>query len=360
MTPQEIIERNNKEHIVDKERLKQLLGQAKDVFKTHHSPHIHFERSIFINWTCGIADCKYCYLSTKPKHTPGSQTTAKRSQASILAEALICKLMGWKVGYITGGLRVESTDELIDLSRKLEMILGHKIMMNFGPFSRSEVEKLSSYITGMGSAIESFNEELHNFICPSKPLRQLLQFLEYLEEFKLKKIITIILGMGEQMGDVDEVIAKVEEYNIDTVQLCFLKPQENTIFAQVPPPDMYYMAWWAAKLRIAHPHLKIKVALVHERIDDFHLLLDAGINAFSRFMIFSDFAQPFAQKLVQECAKGGRKLKGNFLNIPTISLEQEVNNLAFDEELKSSVLEKAQQYLEKLKKLEQSATLSLV
>ena len=345
------INENNAKHIVDKNELNKLIAQAKILTQENHSSDIYFERSVFINWTCGIADCKYCYLSTKPKHKFGAKTTAKRSQASILAECIICKLMGWRVGYLTGGLRVETTDELIDLANKCETVLGHKTSLNFGPFSKGEVDKLTHHIDGMGSAIESFNEELHNFICPSKPLKQLMGFLGHLEENKLGKIITIILGMGEKMSDVEEVIRKVEEYKIDIVQLCFLKPQPDTVFKDVPSPDMEYMAWWASKLRIAHPKLKLKVALVHERIDDLHVLLDAGVNDFSRFMIYKDFCSPFAHKLVEETKKANRNLKGHFVDLPELDLEAEVKKLDLDDELKTDILEKVNQYYEKLKTL---------
>src|SRR3989338_8343393 len=187
------IKENNSTYIVSKKELDSLLVNTKKIFQEHFPPTAYFERSIFINWTCRIADCKYCFLSTKPKHDPQEKPTAIRSPASILAEVLVCKAMDWKVGYITGGLRVESTDYLINLIGKINLITGEKIMMNFGPYAKSEIVKLKSYVAGMGSAIESFDEDLHNFICPSKPLRSLMKFLENLQEQEMQKLITIIL-----------------------------------------------------------------------------------------------------------------------------------------------------------------------
>jgi len=138
------------------------IEKANAVYLENFSKEVYFERSVFINWTCAIADCKYCYLSTKPKHNAAEKPTAIRSKESILAEVLICKALGWRVGYITGGLRVESTDYLIDLLEKINLVNGSKIMMNFGPYSKPVVERFKPYVTGMGSAIESFDEELHN------------------------------------------------------------------------------------------------------------------------------------------------------------------------------------------------------
>jgi len=345
------IKENNKTHVVNKEELSPLLEKANLTFKKNFSNQVNFERSVFINWTCAIADCQYCYLSTKPKYNPAEGTTALRSKESILAEIIICKAMGWDIGYITGGLRVESTEQIIELLKKINIINGKKIMMNFGPYSRNVIEKFSPYVTGMGSAIESFDEELHNFICPSKPLKSLLSFLENLQDLKLEKLITIILGLGEKKEDVNIVIANIKKYNIEKIQLCFLKPQQGTIFNDVPSPNMNYMAFWAAKIRIACPNIIIKVALVKERIEDFSLLLKAGVNGFSRFLVFKDFASDFAFKLEKECLKAERELVGNFTKLPDINVKQLIDELPFEEELKNNILEKAEQYYEKLKKL---------
>ena len=326
-----------------------LLPRAQEVYNSNFGNKVWFERSIFINWTCAIADCKYCYLSTKPKFNPQEGTKAFRSVESILAEVLICKLFGWEVGYITGGLRVESAQYLIDLIRKINTILGKKIMMNFGPYSRHYIEQFAPHISGMGSAIESFNEELHNFICPSKPLRSLLLFLEQLQELKLQKIITIILGLGEKKEDVSAVIENVKKYQIEKAQLCFLKPQAETIFNQVPSPNPRYMAWWIAQLRIACPQLIIKVALVRDRLDDVSLYLKAGANCFSRFMVLSDFASPYAQQLEKGCKDADRDLIGEFNTLPSVDLNTEVNKLPFEEQLREKILVKAEQYYARLK-----------
>jgi biotin synthase-like enzyme len=344
------ITENNRTHTVSKEELEILLPEAQKTYQKNFPSTAYFERSIFINWTCSIADCKYCFLSTKPRHDPKEKPTAIRSPASILAEVLVCKAMGWKVGYITGGLRVESTDYLIDLIRKINVITEEKIMMNFGPYPKSEIVKFKPHILGMGSAIESFDEELHNYICPSKPLRSLMKFLENLQEEGLQKLITIILGIGERKEEVEVVIEKIKQYNIEKVQLCFLKPQENTVFDKVPPPNPDYMAWWIAKIRIACPTVQIKVALVQERMQDVELYLRAGANGFSRFKVFLDFNSQYAQELEEGCKRAGRKLEGKFTELKDMDVDHLVAELPFDEELKKKILPKTKQYLRKLEK----------
>jgi len=344
------IKENNHTHVVDKEELELLLSKAEKIYKNKFSNIAYFERSIFINWACAIADCKYCFLSTKPRHDPKEKPTAIRSPASILAEVLVCKAMGWRVGYITGGLRVESTDYLIDLISKINIITGEKIMMNFGPYAKSEIIKLKPYVSGMGSAIESFDEELHNFICPSKPLKSLMKFLENLQEEELQKLITIILGIGERKDDVEIVIEKIKQYDIEKVQLCFLKPQENTVFNEVPPPNPDYLAWWIARIRIACPSTEIKVALVRERMEEIESYLKAGANGFSRFMVFLDFNSQYAQELEEGCQRAGRKLEGKFTELSDFDLQELVKELPFDEGLKKKILPKAKQYFMKLER----------
>ncbi|MCA9478490.1 MAG: hypothetical protein KC535_05065 [Nanoarchaeota archaeon] len=340
----EQIRENNKHHDISSVELTPLLEEANKTYQEQFDDTVFFERSLFINWTCGIADCKYCYLSTQPKQAKH----AIRHPASIYAEALICKLMGWKVGYITGGLRVEEHSYIINLLDTLHVVLGEQIMMNFGPYTKSEVSLFKPHVTGMGSAIESFDEELHNYICPSKPLKALKNFLGHLQEQGMKKLITIILGMGEKKEDVQEVIAQIKNYDINIVQLCFLKPQEHTVFDDVPSPDPNYMAWWIAQLRIAIPTLHIKVALVRERISDTSLYLQAGANNVTRFMVFKDFASEYAAELEEECKKAHRRLQGHFSEVPPIDIDKEVNQLALEENLKEQIRSKAKQYYERL------------
>ncbi|MFT4343332.1 MAG: radical SAM protein [Candidatus Woesearchaeota archaeon] len=338
------IHENNAKHVVDEQELNELIEQGNKVYKDNFDGTVWFERSIFTNWTCGIADCKYCYLSTRPKLEKG----AVRSRESILAEVLLCKSMGWRVGYLTGGLRVEPTEYLVGLGKLINDVLGERIMFNYGPYTKTETKMLSETLRGMGCAIESFDPKLHSFICPSKPLNSLIKFLGYLEDNSMEKLITIILGIGETMDDVNEVIDYVQKYNITSVQLCFIKPQYGTVFAKVESPDPKYMAWWTAKLRIACPKLIIKIALVRDRIEDFSLMLNAGANCFSRYLVFNDFGNDFARQLVAECKRVNRTLEGNFLSIPAINESELFKDVPI--EMLPVVKEKFFQYIHKLEK----------
>ncbi|MBS3136176.1 radical SAM protein [Candidatus Woesearchaeota archaeon] len=347
----ELIERNNEEHNIGKKELAGILEKADEVYKSNFPSTTWFERSIFINWTCAIADCKYCYLSTMPK----LDRKAVRSMESVLAESLICKKMGWKIGYITGGLRVEPTKYIIGLMENMRKITKEKVAMNFGPYSEREILEFKPYISGMGSAIESFDEKLHDFICPSKPLKSLLKSLEILKREEIPSFITIILGMGEREEDVNAVIEQIKKWSISKVQLCFLKPQEDTMFFKSKAPSAEYMAWWISNIRIACPKICIKVALVRERIKDLPLMLKAGCNSFTRFLVFNDFCTPLANELEDACKAAGRRLEGNFTKLPEIDIDSALMESELPNELKEKVRQKAIQYYEKLRKLSKRA-----
>ncbi len=180
-------------------------------------------------------------------------------------------------------------------------------------------------------------------------MKALLSFLENVGKEGLQKYITIILGMGEKKEDVQIVIENIKRYNINKIQLCFLKPQENTVFHDVPPPNPQYMAWWVAKIRISCPEIKINIALVRERMQDVALYLQAGANGFTRFMVFKDYGSSLAKELVQGCEDAGRQLEGQFTGVPTIDITGLVTSLPFDESLKQDIQKKAEQYYKKLK-----------
>ena len=79
---------------------------------------IHFERAIFISWYCSIGDCAYCYMSTQKKRISDPKK-AKRTTASILAEAYLCKKLGWKIGFLSAGYGSYTPESILDLCKKI-------------------------------------------------------------------------------------------------------------------------------------------------------------------------------------------------------------------------------------------------
>jgi len=249
--------------------MEELLKKANKVTLENHEPVVYFDRSIFINWSCSLADCTYCYLSTQPK----SDKYAKRSNASILAEAIICKHFGWNVAYITGGIGVHTLIEQKELAQQLKAVLGKPIMINLGPMTKPMFDHLLPDIEGVGVAVESFIPEIQAKVCPSKPLPAFIKTLKVCNELGLKNIITIILGIGEKKEDFHIFEQFIEDNKVQKVQFCFLKPQKGTIHEHDAEPTPEYVTWWIAKTRVAFPNLKIKIAITQESLNHLSLFL---------------------------------------------------------------------------------------
>ena len=83
----------------------------------------HFERAIFLSWYCAKGDCKFCYMSTQ-KNLIKDPRKARRSMASILAEAFLCKKLGWKIEFLSGGYESYTRDELLSLIKNIKKIYG--------------------------------------------------------------------------------------------------------------------------------------------------------------------------------------------------------------------------------------------
>ena len=82
----------------------------------------YFERAIFLSWYCSKADCKFCYMSTQ-KSLIKDPKRARRTKESILAEALLCRQLGWKIEFLSGGYESYTKEELLFLIRNIKTIL---------------------------------------------------------------------------------------------------------------------------------------------------------------------------------------------------------------------------------------------
>ena len=50
-----------------------LIKQANQVYNENWPQTTLFERAIFCSWSCEIGDCKFCYMSSQPKGSKGTQ-----------------------------------------------------------------------------------------------------------------------------------------------------------------------------------------------------------------------------------------------------------------------------------------------
>ena len=108
--------------------------------------------------------------------------------------------MGWNIEFLSGGYGIFKTPEIKNISQKIYSITGKPVWLNLG--ITKELEDFGDEISGITGAIEVANPSLHEKICPSKSLEDIMDMLELADDLGFKKAITIILGLGETTEDL--------------------------------------------------------------------------------------------------------------------------------------------------------------
>ena len=304
-----------------------------------------FERAIFLSWYCAKGDCKFCYMSTQ-KPLIKNPKEARRSFESILAEVFLCKKLGWKIEFLSGGYESFSKKELWSLMKNIHEIYREKVWLNIGVLNKEELKKYKKYIKGVCGAIECINPKIQKKVCPSKPIKEIEYMFKICDELKLKKAITIILGIGETEKDIPLLKNFIKEHNIDKITFYRLKPQKNTIFENKNPIKKDYYAKWVREIRKESPKITIGSWLTH--LDEIHLLLNAGADAVTKFPSIKLFNSKYAKKIEAEAKKANRQFRGTLTELPKIDLN-EIDKLNIDKELKNQVKVKLREYIENMK-----------
>jgi biotin synthase-like enzyme len=326
---------------IDKET-KGLIEQAENVYKNNFPNTTWFERAVFYSWSCKIRDCKFCYMSTRPEE---SKNEGVRSEASILAETLIIRELGWKFAMLSGGYGVLSEEKLIQLIRNINTVMGEKIWLNIGVINNPMSEKLFPYIQGIVGSTETVDKELHDALCPSKPLEPIEKMFERNITKGIKNGMTFIIGMGETKKDFTLLEKFIRRYKIERIHLYSLNPHPGTIFEHKPLPKPEYQAWWIAKTRMAFPTIDIQCGIWDDKVEDLSLLLRAGANSISKYPAIRRFNSSTANKIETEAKKAKREFKGSLTTMPEVDWDEKVAALQIDEELKQQIKKKLDAYL---------------
>src|SRR3989338_9932912 len=199
------------------ENIQLLVNQADNVYKANFNSEVCFERAIFFSWGCTIGDCAFCYMSTQPKEKEVRET--KRSNASILAEFILAKHLGWDIGFFTGGIGVLKPDEVEFLLKSITEIVGDKIWLSVGPLSRPLLERYKPYIKGVVGSTETINPILHQKVCPSKPLAPYEKMFEFAQSLGLQRAMTFIVGLGETKQDFILLVDFIRKYHINKIHV---------------------------------------------------------------------------------------------------------------------------------------------
>lgn len=292
-----------------------IITKAQTVFRKNFSSVTRFERAIFFSWYCGIGDCAYCYMSSQ-KHAK----SARRSTESILAEVLLCKMLGWELGFVSGGHDAYTQIEFEALLKNIVAVHGQKVWVNVGALKKEELIRYQPYIKGVVGSIETVNPALHARVCPSKPVKPFERMFDAAGELGLQKAMTIIIGLGETINDFPLLEAFIKRHRISKVHLYSLNPQKGTVFENAQPPEPHYHAEWIARTRIAFPQIDIQAGIWLDRVGSVSLLLKAGANSISKFPAIRYFGSDYAKEIEQQAMVAGRAFRGTLTRLPAVDM----------------------------------------
>ncbi|MFH1063456.1 MAG: radical SAM protein [Candidatus Woesearchaeota archaeon] len=333
------------------EEFNALVDEANKIFLENFDDSTWFGRCIFLSWYCDVGTCDFCFRSTV-KHKIKHSQSARRSVASILTDAIIGKKLGWRIEFLTGGYRIFSFPEIVDIARKVSEVYGEKIWVNLGALSRDELETLHPYVEGVCASIETINPQLHKKICPDKPIEPYSDMLKTAGEMGFAKSMTIVVGLGESQDDFGMLAEFIETHNLDRITFYALKPVQGTPYTKSPEPEEY--VWWIAKTRVRFPKIEIMAGLTPRRSADYaELLLRAGANAITKFPALKRFGSADAKEIERQAAAAGRKFHGSLTELPAVDWDSEVDALPFDDELKGQIKKKIMEYVDGISGKEQ-------
>ncbi|MBN1544616.1 radical SAM protein [Candidatus Woesearchaeota archaeon] len=320
-----------------------IFEQANSTYKQNFPPVTWFGRCIFLSWYCDLGTCKFCFRSTI-KHKIRHASTAKRSKASVIADALIGKNLGWRIEFLTGGYRIFSFEEQVEISRLVSLVYGHKIWINLGTIDKEGLRQLSQYVEGVCASIECVDQALHDKICPDKPIEPYSRMLHDAKELGFKTSCTIIIGLGEKRSDFEKLAKFIESHHLDRITFYALKPVAGTPYTKSPEPEEY--AWWIAQTRVTFPKLEIMAGLTPKNAEKYAgLMLQAGANALTKFPAVKRFGSAQAAEIERQAKEAGRDFTGSLTRMPEVDWDGEVARLGLGPELEQQVKEKLKEYI---------------
>ena len=286
-----------------------LIKKANETTLNKHGNLITLERAVFLSWWCDKGDCAFCYMSTQ-KNKIKDPAKARRNVYNIYAEAEMCKRLDWNIEFLSGGYESFTTQEIKEIASTIKDITGDGVWLNTG--ITDELDEFGSEIKGITGAVEVANPEIHERVCPSKKLEDISNMLDVAGDSGFKKAITIILGLGETLEDVDCIIDYIRDHKIDRVIFYSLNPHKETIYANSSQPASLYYAQVVAQVRLAFPDIEIICGTWIDNLANIGILILSGANGITKFPLFKMFATKYGKRVEEEVKWAGRELKGTF------------------------------------------------
>ena len=296
-----------------------LIKNANETTLKNHGDLITLERAVFLSWWCDKGDCAFCYMSTQ-KDKIKDPAKARRNVSNIYAEAEMCKRLDWNIEFLSGGYKSFTTQEIKDIATTIKDITGDGVWLNTG--ITDDLDQYGSEIKGITGAVEVANPEIHNRVCPSKKLEDISNMLDIAGDLGFKKAITIILGLGETLDDVDYIITYIKDHKIDRVIFYSLNPHKETVYANSSQPASLYYAQVVAQVRLAFPDIEIICGTWIDNLANIGILILSGANGITKFPLFKMFGTKYGKRVEEEVKWAGRQLKGTFTDKSKLGPEQ--------------------------------------
>lgn len=313
-----------------------LIKEANELTLKKHGDLITLERAVFLSWWCDKGDCAFCYMSTQ-KNKIKDPTKARRNVSNIYAEAEMCKRLDWNIEFLSGGYESFTTQEIKEIASTIKNITGDGVWLNTG--ITDELSEFGSEIKGITGAVEVANPQIHNNVCPSKSLDDISNMLDTARDLGFKKAITIILGLGETLDDVNYVIEYIREHEIDRVIFYSLNPHKETIYADSSQPASLYYAQVVARVRLEFPEIEIICGTWIDNLANIGILILSGANGITKFPLFKMFGTKYGKRVEEEVKWSGRRLKGTFTDKTKLGPEKSEISPDLDKFIKRYVKE---------------------
>ncbi len=320
----------------------EVVDKAGETYREAFGKKSWYGRCIFLSWYCGRGDCKFCYRSTI-QHKKRFRDKARRSTESIIVEALIAKAMNWELEFLTGGHDCLPFEDIEEISRIIKDVFQEKIWVNLGALSKEKLKKLSSYVKGVVGSVETTNKELHDEVCPSKGIKEYEEMFRNAQELNMKRSMTIVIGLGEEKEDIKKMFNFIEKHSLERITFYALKPVKGTPYEKGPDTDYY--TWWLANTRINFPQLTIIGGTTARRVEEVDKLLEAGVNAVTKFPASKKVGTEDAKLFAQKYRDAGRECEGRFYSYPEKDWDEEIEKIDISEELKKKVKKKLEDYI---------------
>jgi biotin synthase-like enzyme len=200
-------------------------------------------------------------------------------------------------------------------------VTGRPQWLNVGVPSKEM--KFGPEVDGIIGSVETVGK-IRKEICPGKPLPPIKKMLLEAKESGLKTGITIVLGLGEKVGDVPTLLDLIGELELDRITLYSLNPHDGTEMADSPPPASIYQAGVIALTRLEFPKIQIIGGTWIDQLPNIGLMLLAGANGITKYPLRSMFGNRHGKKVEEEVRFTNRTLLGTFTDMDVLQGKEKI------------------------------------